>query len=546
MPAVTSTIKIRFCMRLEKLFADMRQAIADGSFQLLFLVSIIACGVLFSFLGWATFSEDDAHVMRVAIESGWLDPYYNGEIYKQLSAANFTPFVLTLFRAVLVYLPLDSVSFLSVSAVFTALLAALAGVLSREIGSSACGAWLTVLLVLSNLAVTTLLSRFYTMHYVAGGVFALLALILSIRKPAGSVALVGIFTFLVFALLAKEVYVGVPLIVFILAWRTSNLKLGIVAVTAVIVYISMRLLVLGLPSGSGSSSYSASVFSLSLQNWLAFFAWYVETKWLLLLAVAISLFYAPLRFLKLLPFALLFLLPTFLAAHGYLNPRLHGDRIFFAFDSAMAVVVAITLSPLLMAKKNVTSVGMVLGLTIGLFLHMHYIAAYKAEEQSTADYRVTRYLMDSENAKVGKTFYVPLSFEQGELMIVERELDGKPFLATQNCILALQQPEDRLVVFDQGGNLSSRENLDASCKPAASPVRVNIAPRAIKGVVEWNLDVEPGFVGGALFIDRAIAVPVANFSRLMVVPGSGERYQLFAFKEDQWWFSAVAEMDIQR
>lgn len=534
-------------MGLENYFADFKRAIASANSQLLFAASLVGCCVLFSLLGWATFSEDDAHVMRVAVESGWLEPYYNGEIYKQLSAANFTPVVLTLFHAVLVVLPLSSVSFLSISIIFMALFIALAGILGREISGSSRAAWLAMLLVFSNLAVATLVSRFYTMHYIVGGVFALLALIVSIRKSPGSIGLFGIGTLLVLALLAKEVYVGVPPIVLLVAWRTSNLKLAISAIVAVVVYAFMRVLVLGLPSDGGSGSgYLASVLSISGESWAAFFEWYLETKWLVLLAVIAAFFYSPLKFIKLLPLPSMFLLPTFLAAHGYLNPQLHGDRIFFAFDSAMAIAAAIILAPLLSEKKAVANFGLPVCLVLGLFLHIQYIGHYRVEEQATADYKVTQYLMDSENIIDNKTFFVPLYFDQGELMIVEKALTNRTFLATQNCILALQAPADSLVIFDQSGNISSREDLEASCKPADRALEVRIAPRVIRGVVEWDLDIKSGFAGGVLFVDRAIAIPAPSFSMLMVAPASGERYQLFAFKENQWWFSEIAEMEIQK
>jgi hypothetical protein len=534
-------------MRLEPYFAVFKRALASGDSKLLFAASLAACGVLFLLLGWATFSEDDAHVMRVAIESGWLDPYYNGDIYKQLSAANFTPVVLTLFHAVLIFLPLDSASFLSASIMFMALFIALAGVLGREISGNSRGAWLAMLLVFSNLAVATLVSRFYTMHYVVGGVFALLALILSIRKSLGLLELASVFVLLVFALLAKEVYVGVPPIVLLVAWRTSNLKLAGAAVAGISIYFFMRVTVLGLPSsGNSGNSYLISILSVSGESWAGFFEWYLQTKWLVLLAALAAFFYSPLKFIKLLPLPLLFLLPTFLAAHGYLNPQLHGDRIFFAFDSAMAIAAAIILAPLLSEKGYVAKFGLPACLIGSLFLHLQYIGHYRAEEQDTADYKVTQYLMDSENIIDNKTFFVPIYFDQGELMIVEKALNNKTFLATQNCILALQAPVERLVVFDQSGNVSTREALQASCSPTDRALDVLIAPRVIKGVVEWDLDIKPGFSGGVLFVDRAIAIPAPNFSMLMVAPANGERYQLFAFKENQWWFSEIAEMEIQK
>jgi hypothetical protein len=482
-------------MRPENYFADFKRAIASGNFQLLIFASLIAGGFLFSLLGWSTFSEDDAHVMRVALESGWLDPYYNGDIYKQLSAANFTPAVLTLFHAVLVILPLSSTSFLIVSIIFMAFFIALAGALAREISGSSRGAWLAMVLVFSNLAIATLVSRFYTMHYVVGGVFALLALIVSIRKSPDTPHL-SVCALLVCALLAKEVYVGVPLIVLLVAWRTSNLKLAIAAIAAVVIYFCMRLLVLGLPSGDGSGSgYLASVLSIGGESWAAFFEWYLETKWLVLLAALAAFFYAPLKFIKILPLPLVFLFPTFLSAHGYLNPQLHGDRIFFAFDSAMAIAAAIILAPLLSEKGYVAKFGLPACLIGSLVLHVQYIGHYRVQEQDTADYKVTQYLMDSKNIIDNKTFFVPLYFDQGELMIVEKALNNRTFLATQNCILALQVPVENLVVFDQSGNTSSREELEANCSPADRALDVLIAPRVIKGVVEWDLDIKPGFTG---------------------------------------------------
>ena len=131
-------------------------------------------------------------------------------------------------------------------------------------------------------------------------------------------------------------------------------------------------------------------------------------------------------------------------------------------------------------------------------------------------------------------------------MIVEKALNNRTFLATQNCILALQAPVERLVVFDQSGNIGNREGLEASCRAADRALEVLIAPRVIKGVVEWDLDIKPGFAGGVLFVDRAIAIPAPSFSMLMVAPADGERYQLFAYKENQWWFSEIAAMEIQK
>lgn len=534
-------------MLLEDPLNKLKLNLQEGGLFSLLLACCLAYGVLVSLLSWVTFSEDDAHVMRVALESGWLSPYFDGASYKQLSAANFTPVVLTLFRLIMTLLPFSDSSFLAVSTGMLCLFTALAGILIQRISQSQLAGWLAALIIFSNLAVATLVSRFYTLHYTAGGVFALLSIWLSLSSPLSIKRLAGISSLLTISILAKEVYVVVPPLLILFGWRNKNFNLSIAALISLGMYFVLRFTVLGLPSGGGDSSYLQSILFVSFDSWgYNFLAWYGQSKWLILIIAFAAMLLAPKRFLSLLPIPVLFLLPTFLASHGYLDPHMHGDRIFFAFDSSLAMISAFAIAPTLSKIPIATVAGLVVTLLITVVLQYRSIQDYKASELITADYKVTKFLTGLDNDRAGKTFYVPLSFEQGQLVKVRQLLNLSTYSVTQNCIMALQQPLDQLTVFDQSGILSSRSELEENCVSTDSPVSPRQLPRAIRGLVEWDLQVDAGFVGGVIFVDRAIAVPAPSFSTVMLTPAAGERYQLFAFKGKQWWFSEIAQMEIQR
>ena len=112
-------------MSMQNRLGEIKSAVVGGSFPTLLLICLCVYSLLFLFLGWATFSEDDAHVMRVAVDSSWTNPYLDGEMYKQLSAANYTPVVLTVYHLILTLLPLSSMSFLFVTLLTISLFTAL-------------------------------------------------------------------------------------------------------------------------------------------------------------------------------------------------------------------------------------------------------------------------------------------------------------------------------------------------------------------------------------------------------------------------------------
>ena len=533
-------------MSMQNRLGEIKSAVVGGSFPTLLLICLCVYSLLFLFLGWATFSEDDAHVMRVAVDSSWTNPYLDGEMYKQLSAANYTPVVLTVYHLILTLLPLSSMSFLFVTLLTISLFTALVGSLVRHIATSVEAGWLAMFLVFSNLSLSSLVTRFYTIHYMVGGIFALLCLIVAIRKSYQSLPLLLCGLLLLLSMLSKEVYLAMPLIVLLIAWKDKSPKLAATALLSWLIYFVMRTLVLGFNSdGRSASGLIASLASVNIDTWMDFLYWYVKHHGVILLALLVTAFRTPIVTAKYLAISLLFVAPTLAAAHGFTNPLLHGDRLFFAFNSASAIVVALSLHQLLKDRGLVVGRVLLVSLAVLFGLHALVISQYKAREVIRADYRITQYLLDPSNDATSKTFFVPLTFAQGDLRLVQETLYGESFKATQNCRDALAVPESTLVVFDNAGEITSRIQLEKNCQPANPNVNVIIPPRAIAGVVEWKFEISDNFRGGVLFVDRAFAAPVTSYRTLILNPRPGERYQLFATKDEQWWFSDIQEIVIR-
>lgn len=510
------------------------------SFLTFLLVSLAVYSVFIPLLSWKAFSEDDSHIMRVAIDYGWLEHYFVPNVYRQLSAANYTPLSLTVYKFLLMTFGINPFAYLVFSVFSVSVVSALVGLLTEGLAKSKVAAWLAMLLVFSNLSMLTLLSRFYTIHYVVGGIFALLALVLVVR---GKILFPSILIF--FALISKEVYVALPLIIGVYAVYHRNFRLGIGAVLAMISYLALRTYILGLSINVGASdSYFSGFWGIPSESWLHFIAWYAKSRYLILGAAFTALLLSPSRMLLLFLVAIVFALPSLAVSHGILQPEMHADRLFFAFDVAwvIAIVVAIQQSGYL--ARFVKTVYLIPLLVLILVVQATNQSAFREDIVSSVDYKITRYLIDNLSSLQSMTIYVPLGYTQGDLMRVSAAIDGPSFTLTQNCLLALKSPDNSLLVFDSQGNLSSKEPLQAGCVEANPEVSIDIAPRFSDGILEWRLQASDEFVAGIMFVDRALAVPASVFARQLVMPSPGERYQVFAVKNEQWWFSDIAEIEI--
>jgi hypothetical protein len=231
-------------------------------------------------------------------------------------------------------------------------------------------------------------------------------------------------------------------------------------------------------------------------------------------------------------------------SHGIVEHTLHGDRIFFAFDCALAIVAVIAIAQSAWFQRFARPLPLLGLLALLLIVHVFNNAGYRAQTEQMADFRITRFLLDNLADLEGATLFVPMNFIQGDLMRVNDALGQPRFLITQNCIVALGAAEGELYMFNGNGESITREDLTANCVPASIDPVVDIAPRYNNGLLQWQLQFPEGFNGGVLFVDRAFAVPIPAFSQQLVKPAPGERYQLFANNGVNWWFSEIAPMDI--
>lgn len=523
--------------------------VTPRSLAMFLLISLVAYAALLPFLSWVVFSEDDSHLMRVAVDYSWWQHYLVPEIYQQLSAANYTPVAMTFYKLLTHMFEFSPQAFLAFMMLLLALLTALAGRVVEQITHSRQTALLAMLLIFSNMSVMTLLVRFYTMHYILGGIFALIAvlLVLQNKRQLSSASLVA--AMLLLALLSKEVYLMLPPLMMLLALYRRDFMLLMAAAAALVIYLVMRTYILGMSVDVGAeSSYFAGAWSASSEAWSLFIAWYGKTRSIILLAVLAALILNPRRTLTLLPVAVAFVLPSLMVVHGITEFNLHGDRLFFVFDSALAMIAAIAimessrLPSVLRQKPGQIASAVVLALVIGI--HIVNSNTHQAQLAERVDYKITSYLLANKDSLPGKTIFVPLEFIQGDLMRVNTILGNAPYEITQNCQRALSVDDAQLVMFDGAGNPLTRETLSNNCAPLQTSINVITAPRYNNGILEWELQMAEGFSGGVLFVDRAFAVPIPVFARQLVRPRPGERYQLFARRDNGWWFSGVETMQI--
>jgi len=522
-----------------------------GSFVIYWSLSLLAFAALLPVLSWTTFSEDDAHVMRVAVDYGWLQHYLDADVYRQLSAANYTPVILSVYKLLPGLFSLSPLSFLVFSLLAMSLFTALAGLLTERLTDSRLAACTAMLVIFSNFSLHTLITRFYTVHYVIGGVFALAALALIFRKgqenvnntKTGSAVLAGLLMLL--AMLSKEVYLVLPPLVLLMALLQRNYRLAGSAMAALMIYLSLRTYILGLSAEvSEEAGYYSGILGVSIPAWLAFLSLYARSRVIILLMTIAAVILNPRQMLKLLPVALMFGLPALAVSHGITQPELHADRLFFAMDSALAIVAVIALNqaPLFQKSARPALLGVALGFVF--IVHVFNSNALRSETRSGADYQITRFITANTAQLQWKTLYVPLEFSQGNLARVNSALGNPDFRITQNCRAALNSGADTLIAFDRSGSEMPRAELEAQCLPANPEVTVNIAPRITEGFVEWSLGFGDDFSGGVLFIDRALAVPTTHFARQMVMLKPGETYQLFANKGNRWWFSGIKPIEV--
>lgn len=510
-----------------------------------FFILYISCLCLFfsqyPLLSWSSFSSDDTHIMQLALSYGWLDPYFKPEVYQQLSIVHYTPVVLNIYRIILELFGLSANAFIGVQLLSIATFSALSGFLCWRETQRLSAAFLAIILIFSSTSLLPMLSRFYTIHYILGGIFSLLALLLIQQNDRFSVLkLAALFSTTLLALLCKEVYLMLIPLLWVLLWRCRSFTAITVVTLSLGCYLGLRIYILGLSSeGRSGQGFLADLLSVDITTWVHFVKWYLSTKWLIVIAAVLAMIVAPRKQSVYLLTVTAFALPALAAPHAFRAPELHGDRLFFIFDCGLVIASVMAFYTKLI-PKNLASRIIIVIFIIVIPLQRSAVTTFAEHEVTKPSYLITQTIL-YDLAKVPTTVLTPLFYEQGELMNIFRLL-GKPWLTiTQNCYEALTLDTDErvLIIFNDTGKQIANETLIQSCKLNGVPAVVNMSPGFRNGLLQWDINVPIGYNGGILAIDRGLAIPEAKFRQRLARPRLGEHYQLFTNKENQWWFSDI-------
>lgn len=182
---------------------------------------------------------------------------------------------------------------------------------------------------------------------------------------------------------------------------------------------------------------------------------------------------------------------------------------------------------------------------MALVQHVQTVPGFHLRATTSADYKITRYLLDNNLALAGKTVFVPMNFIQGDLARVNQLMGQTTFSLTQNCLEARDVQEHQLKIFDSSGDERAKSWLLENCVQVDFEVTEFISPRYRNGLLEWALQAPNGYTAGVYFVDRAFSVPINEFSQQLVKPAIGERYQVFITDWIRWGFSDIREIDQQ-
>jgi hypothetical protein len=508
----------------------------------------------YPYLSQAVFSDDDGHILQLAIDAPYLGAYYMHEVYQQLSVVHYTPMALTVYRLMFELFGVTATPFLILQIGLLGLCAALAGAWCHRHTQQVSAGLMAILLIASLSSVWPMAARFYTLHYGLGALFSLLLLLHLQKKPPitatlQTLALATSFVLALLALMSKEIYA--PLVLALWGWtvfrRHTPQAMGLLL--AMLVYAGLRLHVLGFSTeGRTGNSLLGDLLSLQADTLVHFAKWYVQTHALLLLATVLALVLSPLQTLKNILIACLLVLPVLAAPHAFKAPTLHADRLFFAFDLAMCCALALALHSKAAAPHWPKWV-LLLALPWGVF-STH--AAMQSKQELLANdpsQKITRQILNAQTLQPMTILTWP-DYQQGGLMrLMARQ--GMPLRITQNCQEALlaQSQGQEIWRFDRQGQRLDPLRLSESCQPllghGPEPVTEIIHPAFINGVLQWQLQASPALQIGIQFPDRGMTLSASHMRERLVRPRNGEPYRLYAHQGTQWWFSELRHMNVQ-
>lgn len=529
-------------------------------------VSLGVTWLAFTFVGPAVFSDDDGHILQLAVDAPWAASYWAPEIYQQLSVVHFTPVAITVYRLMLAVFGLNPTAFVLLQLGLLGLCAALAATWCHRQTRQASAGWVMLALVFGASSFWPLVARFYTVHYLLGAVFSLCLLLLLQQSPAfpnaaprrtqnGALVSWAVAGLALAAALSKEIYLLlIPALVLRSLWQRQWGRSAALCVAG-LVYAALRLSALGFSlEGRQGQGFVGDWLSIDGPSWLNFVSWYAQTHALLLCLLLVALWRSPLHLLRHSGLAVLLVLPVLAAPHAIRDPLSHADRLFFAFDLALmgAVVLALHSKPWPRAWRWVGWLGG-LGVWAGA-LWTGYAALAATAHKTAADPQqgITRQILTAPSGQ-NITILTDVAYLQGGLMRVWHA-QGRPDLkVTQNCQVALaaQQQGQTLWVFDAQGQRQDPAQLPQRCLAWPSqtsdqpPPLVALKPPAFaNGVLSWDLKAPNPWQVGVEFPDRAMSFAAPYLHQRLVRPRPQEPYRLFVHHQGQWWFSELRHMSL--
>ena len=305
----------------------------------------------------ASFSGDDAHLLQLANALPFWQFFTQPESYQLLSVAHFTPLVPLLYQMGLGLGKMNPAAFLLIQTLlFGVTLGGLLWFMQRlfkQLKAPPVALWVAGLAfglaVASIGSLPSLLLRNYTMHYVLGGVFAVLLLhslltsLLFLRGGLTAPLLTAGCFFL--AILSKEIYLPLFGLIFLVAVYKRQWFLLTLTLVALGGYFALRGWHLGVSTqGRNGVSFLSDLLNLNRHQLYAFASWYARHHWGLLVLSAFALAFNPRRFLFYAFLAGLLLAPLLAAPHGFTQPEFHADRLLYPFNMGMAVAIALALA----------------------------------------------------------------------------------------------------------------------------------------------------------------------------------------------------------
>jgi hypothetical protein len=538
----------RFLLRLSVLIVYQKFTALRPAVLLLLGTALLLAIPLWATWG-ATFSGDDAEVIQVASRVSVLSVYFDPNQYMWLSAAHYTPTVISIYQALLSLFGLEPIAFhLALYGLSVCVIWMLAMIAYERTDDWVAG-WLVIVMALGLASYWTLLCRFYTLHYWLGAV-CVTCVIRRVHKP-GSIDAVNAFFIaftLLLAYLSKEVCLMITPLLLYWAWARKQPVLAVAALLPAIIYLLLRQHVLELSLRSLSLGRQARPMHLELlqvtaQQWKEFFSWYASGHAALWIMAVLSAWHAPRTFFKGLPWVLLFLLPLVGASHGFFAPQWNADRLFLVFHLALLALVAICLlSEPMSARWRSQAMAAAFATSLLSMVFQLTGSSALAFAQQLPELPITRKLLAISAQAPQSTILLPPDYGLGGLMHA-----GNGWKTTVNCqhALSLMAHGVQVLAVDENARLINRQQVQARCQgfQPEPTLKVLQAPRFEGNVVSWHIQAAPQMQAGLELPERSTLVPIQQYKSLVIRPYPQEAYRYYVRQGQQWWFSPVHYLD---